>query len=46
MSRIITAIVAKENLRSIRLCERNGLRSQVEYDPAHIRLTGNFTRAK
>lgn len=46
MSRVITAIVAKENLRSIRLCERNGLRSQVEYDPAHIRLTGNFTRAK
>lgn len=44
LSRVITAIAARDNLRSIALCERNGLRSQVEFDAAHIRLTGNFVR--
>lgn len=39
---VVTAIVARENLRSIALCERNGLRSQVEYDGAHIRLSGRL----
>lgn len=41
---LITAIVAQDNLRSIALCERNGLRSQVRYDTSHVRLSGLFTR--
>lgn len=40
---LLTAIVARENLRSIALCERHGFRSQVEYDSRHVRLGGNFT---
>jgi ribosomal protein S18 acetylase RimI-like enzyme len=39
----LTAIVARDNLRSIALCERHGLRSQVRYDSRHIRLSGHFT---
>jgi hypothetical protein len=39
---VATAIVARENLRSIALCERNELRSQVQYDGAHIRLSGRL----
>ncbi len=39
---VVTAIVARDNLRSIALCERNGLRSQVQYDGAHIRLSGRL----
>lgn len=41
---ILTGIVAQDNLRSIALCERVGLRSQVRYDFRHIRLTGLFER--
>ncbi|MFI5003560.1 MAG: hypothetical protein ACHQE6_00970 [Solirubrobacterales bacterium] len=41
---VLTAVVARENLRSITLCERNGLRSQVSFDRRHIRLTGHFAR--
>jgi hypothetical protein len=41
---VLTAVVARENLRSIALCERNGLRSQVRFDRRHIRLTGSFVR--
>jgi hypothetical protein len=39
---VATAIVASENLRSIALCERNGLRSQVQYNGSHIRLSGRL----
>jgi hypothetical protein len=39
---VATAIVARDNLRSIALCERNGLRSQVRYDGTHIRLSGRL----
>lgn len=39
---VLTAIVARDNLRSIRLCERNGLRSQVRHNIDHIRLWGVF----
>lgn len=41
---VLTAIVARDNLRSLALCERHGLRSQVEYDHRHVRLTGRFVR--
>lgn len=41
---VLTAVVARENLRSIALCERHGLRSQVAYDHRHLRLWGQFTR--
>jgi hypothetical protein len=41
-SDVLTAIVARDNLRSIRLCERNGLRSQIRYDVDHVRLWGVF----
>jgi ribosomal protein S18 acetylase RimI-like enzyme len=42
---VFTAIVAEDNLRSIALCERNGLSSQVRYDRRHVRLTGTFSPA-
>jgi hypothetical protein len=41
---ILTAIVAMENLRSLTLCERNGLRSQTRYDLDHVRMTGHFAK--
>jgi ribosomal protein S18 acetylase RimI-like enzyme len=37
---VITAIVASDNLRSMALCERHGLRSQIRYDARHVRLSG------
>ena len=37
---LATAIVAAENLRSISLCERNGLRSQTRCGDGYVRLTG------
>jgi hypothetical protein len=40
---VLTGIVALENLRSVTLCERHGLRSQVQYDTRHARLSGHFT---
>jgi hypothetical protein len=39
---VLTGIVALENLRSMSLCERHGLRSQVQYDARHARLSGYF----
>jgi hypothetical protein len=42
---LLTAIVARENLRSLALCERSGLRSQTMHDPRHVRLSGYFSRA-
>ena len=41
---VLTAVVARENLRSIALCERHGLTSQIEYDSRHLRLSGHFRR--
>ena len=41
---ILTGVVAKDNLASIRLCERHGLCSQVEYSPDYIRISGRFAR--
>jgi len=40
----VTAIAAKDNPRSITVCERNGLQSQVQYDRRHVRLTGLFSK--
>jgi hypothetical protein len=40
---VITAVTASDNLRSIALCKRHGLRSQVRYDARHVRLSGHFT---
>jgi hypothetical protein len=41
---MLTAVVAKENLRSLTLLERHGLKSQVEYDALHLRLSARFRR--
>jgi ribosomal protein S18 acetylase RimI-like enzyme len=41
---VVTAIVADENLRSIALCERNGLRSQTRHSSRYLRLTGRLQR--
>ncbi|HEU0251006.1 MAG TPA: hypothetical protein VFR48_09810 [Solirubrobacteraceae bacterium] len=41
---VITAIVAGENLRSVALCERNGLHSQTRYSSRYLRLTGRLMR--
>jgi ribosomal protein S18 acetylase RimI-like enzyme len=43
-SALVTAIVARENLRSIALCERHGLRSQTEYNAAYLRLSAHFEK--
>jgi ribosomal protein S18 acetylase RimI-like enzyme len=42
--RVLTGIVAKDNLRSLALCERHGLRSQIEFDARHVRVSGSFRR--
>lgn len=39
---VLTGIVALDNLRSMALCERHGLRSQVRYDLRHVRLSGRY----
>jgi len=39
---VITALVARDNLRSLRLCERNGLGSQVMHDARYVRVLGRF----
>jgi hypothetical protein len=39
---VLTAVVAMDNLRSMALCKRHGLRSQVRYDIRHARLSGHF----
>lgn len=39
---VLTAVVALDNLRSMSLCERHGLRSQVRYDNRHVRMSGHF----
>jgi hypothetical protein len=38
----LTAIVARDNLRSIRLCERNGLVSQFAHGIEYVRMFGRF----
>jgi hypothetical protein len=43
MAVVLTAVVARGNLRSLSLCQRHGLRSQVAYDARHVRLSGRFT---
>jgi len=40
---VITAVVASDNLRSVALCKRHALRSQIRYDACHVRLSGHFT---
>lgn len=40
---VLTAVVALDNIRSIVLCERHGLRSQTQCDAWHVRLSGRFT---
>lgn len=39
---LLTAIVARDNLRSIRLCERNGLGSQIAHSIEYVRMFGRF----
>ncbi len=39
---VLTAVVARENVRSIRLCERNGLSVQIAYDARHVRVVRRF----
>lgn len=39
---ILTAIAACDHLKSIALCERNGLVSQVRHGLDYVRLTGWF----
>jgi hypothetical protein len=39
---VLTTLVARENGRSITVCERNGLRTQTPYDSKFVRLTGTF----
>jgi hypothetical protein len=41
---LVTAIVAAENARSLSVCERNGLRSQIRYSPGYVRLTARMRR--
>lgn len=41
---LVTAIVAAENTRSLSVCERNGLRSQIQYSPGYVRLTARMRR--
>lgn len=41
---VLTAIVARENLRCLTLLERHGLRSQIIYDSLHVRVSGHFKR--
>jgi hypothetical protein len=43
-SAVLTALVAKDNLRSLALCARHGLTSQVEFDRRHVRVSGHFAR--
>lgn len=43
-SHVLSAIVARENVRSMALCERHGLRSQIRHDSRHVRLSGHFAR--
>ena len=38
----LTAIVARDNLRSIKLCERNGLVAQVAHSIDYVRMFGRF----
>lgn len=40
---VLNAIVARDNVRSVAVCERNGLTSQTRYDARHVRLTGHFS---
>jgi hypothetical protein len=41
---ILTGIVARDNARSLALCERNGLVSRTQYDHRHDRMSGIFQR--
>lgn len=43
---VLTGIVARDNLASLTLCERHGLRSQVAYDARHVRVSGYFKSAR
>ena len=38
----LTAIVARDNLRSIKLCERNGLTSQIAHGIEYVQMLGRF----
>lgn len=42
---LLTTVVARDNLRSITLMERHGLKSQIAYDSLHVRLSARFQRA-
>jgi hypothetical protein len=43
---VLTAVVARDNLRSLALCTRHRLTSQIEYDRRHVRLSGRFVRSR
>jgi hypothetical protein len=40
--KVLSAIVAFDNVRSVALCKRHGLRSEARYDARHVRLSGHF----
>jgi L-amino acid N-acyltransferase YncA len=39
---LLTVIVARDNLRSVRLCERNGFGSQIAHSTDYVRMFGRF----
>jgi hypothetical protein len=39
---VLTGIVARENVASLTLCERHGLRSQISHGARYVRLSGRF----
>jgi hypothetical protein len=39
---VLNALVARENRRSIAVCERNGLHTQTFYDNKLLRMTGTY----
>jgi hypothetical protein len=41
---VLTAIVARDNIRSLAVCERHGLRSQVPHGSDCVRLSSRFVR--
>jgi hypothetical protein len=45
-SAVLTALVAKDNVRSLALCARHGLTSQIEFDRRHVRVSGRFARRR
>ena len=41
-ARVVSGIVARDNIRSLTMCERNGLASQTTFGTRYVRVTGRF----